>query len=575
MADANVANALLIFTKTNTTILKRLDKIEKKVDRVTKAQSNKPEEVIAEAEPVEIDSLGKDARLQLGRLLNQQAYLNLEHQKKLNKEFEKKDKPSSIFTGMGKGLINSLMNVGGIALLGALVADILKQIFSGPGLFGFGGGIAEMKAQTKTVGRAAISAMEGLSKAVKYISRTINTSLAQIATTAATAAGDKAANKARERAGVKAIEKGEISTLEKTAEKTLGKSLEKGGAAGAKQVFSAEAATMRGGVKQLDNLVVPTKLADDIAAKAAATNNINDMFKGMKVVPPVKPQSWWEKTTSWVLEKSSSMLGPIEKALSSNGAKWLLKILKIPGLADVVFGAIETKGVIDDYLNDKLTKTQLHKQMGKVAAGALGSAIGGASGAALLAPLGGPFALLTGIAGTAAGSYAGDKIGRILTNAMEEKDLDEFGENATVIFSKLLPFMKGNFTDKYESDKGNEKINPTIKVEDGIMMPGGTIIEPHKDDTVYAMKAGGPLDKYFNNNIKETQNNTNILKKYAINSTELLSRQIDILVENNRVLKQVVDKLSVKQPSNAVTVNNNSYIGSDDNTLRNVQALYA
>lgn len=577
MADANVANALLIFTKTNTTILKRLDKIEKKVDRVNKAQADKPEEVIEEAEPVEIDSLGKDARQQLGRLLNQQAYLNLEHQKKLNKEFEKKPKTSSMFTGIGKGLINSLLQAGGIALLGALVLDILKRIFSGPGLLGFGGGVSEMKAQTKLVAESALKLIEGLTEAVTKTTRSIEESLAKLAEKTLGKSGEKALAESAEKATGEALVKG-TTKVAPTALKETATLANRAAAANANAALGGFKLpqSSRGGMARFD-----ASRQSQAVKEALDPSKFNLFPEAVETAakPGKQALGLFDRTKKYLLEKAGAVLKPIEKALSTNGVKWLLRILKIPGLADIVFGAIESKGIIDDYNDNKISKKELHSQMGIAGAGAMGSAIGGGAGALLLGGLGGPFAPLTAIAGTAAGTWLGDKVGRIIGGAMKEKDLDEFGQKATSFFTTLLPFMKGNFKEKYAADKSaSDKDNMSdniTKVNDGIMMPGGTIIEPHKDDTVYAMKAGGPLDKYFNNNIKETQTNTSILKKYAINSTELLSRQIDILVENNRVLKQVADKLSTKQNNSPVTVNNTNYSNADDNTLRNVQAMYA
>jgi hypothetical protein len=582
MADANVANALLIFTKTNTTILKRLDKIEKKVDKVNKTQAAKPEEVIEEAEPVEIDSLGKDARQQLGRLLNQQAYLNLEHQKKLNKEFEKKPKSSSMFTGMGKGLINSLLNVGGIALLGALVIDILKRIFSGPGLLGFGGGIGEMKAQTKLVAEGALKLIEGLTEAVTKTTKSIEESLAKLAEKAFGKSGDKALAQSAEKATGEALVKG-TTKVAPTALKESATLANKAAVANANAALGGSILpqSSRGGMARFD----PSRQSQ--AAKEALDPTKYNLFPEAvetAAKPGKQALGFFDRSKKYLLEKAGAILSPIKKVLASSGAiKWLLRILQFPGVADLIFALVESKGIIDDYNDNKIDKKTLHRQIGTASAGAIGSTLGGVAGAAFLGPLGGPFAPLTALAGTAAGTFLGDSLGRYIANNLKDSTIEKFGEGSTKYLSGLLPFMKGDFSKKYAEDMStnsksasdSDNLSDNIKVNDGIMMPGGTIIEPHKDDTVYAMKAGGPLDKYFNNNIKETQTNTSILKKYAINSTELLSRQIDILVENNRVLKQVADKLSTKQNNSPVTVNNTNYSNADDNTLRNVQAMYA
>jgi hypothetical protein len=88
------------------------------------------------------------------------------------------------------------------------------------------------------------------------------------------------------------------------------------------------------------------------------------------------------------------------------------------------------------------------------------------------------------------------------------------------------------------------------------------------------MKSDGPLDRYFNNNLKVAKENMGVLEQYSSNSTTLLTRQLEVLVTNNKLLREVADKMS-SRPNNSVNINGQSIDSAGVTTLRDVQGAWA
>ena len=114
----------------------------------------------------------------------------------------------------------------------------------------------------------------------------------------------------------------------------------------------------------------------------------------------------------------------------------------------------------------------------------------------------------------------------------------------------------------------------TQPVDDFIKTSDGKIVIPNKEDSLLGFKKDGPLDTLFNKNLKSSQENTDVLKKYADVSSDMLGKQLRLLDENNKLLGALVRNLS--KPANVVsspTVINNNF--SNSNSLRNLQGAPA
>jgi len=114
----------------------------------------------------------------------------------------------------------------------------------------------------------------------------------------------------------------------------------------------------------------------------------------------------------------------------------------------------------------------------------------------------------------------------------------------------------------------------TQPVDDFIKTSDGKIVIPNKEDSLLGFKKDGPLDTLFNKNLKSSQENTDVLKKYADVSSDMLGKQLRLLDENNKLLGVLVKNLS--KPANVVsspTVINNNF--SNSNSLRNLQGAPA
>ena len=112
------------------------------------------------------------------------------------------------------------------------------------------------------------------------------------------------------------------------------------------------------------------------------------------------------------------------------------------------------------------------------------------------------------------------------------------------------------------------------KANDFIKTSDGKLIIPHKDDTLIGMKTDGPLDKFFKNNMKSTEEGNTILKKYAEVSSNILEKQLRLLDDNNKLLNDLVKNMST--PTNVIskpTVITNNF--SSNNSLRSLQGVPA
>ena len=587
MDDNNISKALSAFTKVNGTIVKRLDRIE----RTQAKQSNKqekqvaPEEVVKESEPIEIEGFSNKAGKQLGKILS----INADFMKKQQEASIKKSPFLSNIGSFAKGimgdLLGSLAKGFGYSLLAGLAIDIAKKLFNTPA----GQDIAVDKSRTKVAAKALNKSLEVATKVVNGLSRYATTAEKVVAE----AASKAAASTAKSVSGVVTKmtppkKTGEMLRLEKLIEtKTRMANQARGLAALGgpsapylnQKALYKEARVQEGAARSYGKQL---KTLEESASKAATTATVkSEVQAGEKVL--AKPgffgqiKNFASKAVKGVgkfgtetLAKASGPLRMITKILESGPMKFLTRVLRVPGITDAIFGAVEINKAISSYEKGDISKAALHKMLAAAGAGTLGSFGGGALLGTIGAGLGlagGPVSILTGIAGTAVGTYAGDKFSRMIMRHLPEGLQDEFGE---MIAGSMVntPLLFNKFKEKYAQDD-----TPGKKIDDGIVSKGKTTaINPN--DTVYAMKTDGPLDRYFSNNLKVAKENMGVLEQYSNNSTTLLTRQLEVLVTNNKLLREVADRMSAR-PSNSVNINGQSIDSAGITTLRDVQGAWA
>lgn len=132
---------------------------------------------------------------------------------------------------------------------------------------------------------------------------------------------------------------------------------------------------------------------------------------------------------------------------------------------------------------------------------------------------------------------------------------------------------------KKQEEAAQEDINRAGKnamrglpVNDFIKTSDGKLIIPNKEDTLVGLKTDGPLDKFFKSTIKNSEEGNNVLKKYAEISSDILTKQLKLLSDNNKLLSELTLKMST--PTNIVskpTIIKNSFgLGGD---LRAIQGV--
>ena len=587
MDDDNISKALTAFTKVNGTIVKRLDRIERNQQKQSNKQEKQlaPEEVVKESEPIEIQGFSNKAGQQLGKILS----INADFMKKQQEASIKKSPFLSNIGTFAKGvmgdLLGSLTKGFGYALLAALATDIAKKLFNTP----FGQDIAVDKSKTKVAAKALNKSLEVAPKVVGGLSKYANTAQKVVAEAASKAAASTAKSVAGVATKISPPKKtGEMLHLEKQiATKTRMANTARGVAALAgphaphldKKALYAEAriqeklAKVKGKeLKALEGSASKAAITDTVksGAQAGEKGLAKPGFFGQIKNFASKAVKSVGKFGTETLAKASGPLRMITKILESGPMKFLTRVLRVPGITDAIFGAVEINKAISSYEKGEIDKSALHKMLAAAGAGTLGSFGGGALlgtiGTALGLP-GGPVAVLTGIAGTAVGSFAGDKLSRMIMRHLPEGLQDEFGEMIAGTMVKT-PLLFDKFKEKYAQEN-----TPNKKIDDGIVSKGKTTaINPN--DTVYAMKTDGPLDRYFSNNLKVAKENMGVLEQYSNNSTSLLTRQLEVLVTNNKLLREVADRMSVR-PNNSVNINGQSIDIAGITTLRDVQGAWS
>lgn len=119
----------------------------------------------------------------------------------------------------------------------------------------------------------------------------------------------------------------------------------------------------------------------------------------------------------------------------------------------------------------------------------------------------------------------------------------------------------------------NAMLGMGFKANDFIKTSDGKLIIPNKDDTLIGLKTDGPLDKFFKSTIKNSEEGNVILKKYAEVSSDILTKQLKLLNDNNKLLNELAGKINTPATvvSRPTTINNYS----QGVTLRGMQGAAA
>lgn len=114
------------------------------------------------------------------------------------------------------------------------------------------------------------------------------------------------------------------------------------------------------------------------------------------------------------------------------------------------------------------------------------------------------------------------------------------------------------------------------RTNDFIKLPDEDIIQPAENDTLIGFKPGGPIDKVLDN--KSVSTDTKAIEKLLQSSTELMNKQIDVLIDNHKVLVDIASKINIDtsaKGNNIITTRNTINNVFPSPTLRDLQGRYA
>lgn len=576
MADVTIADALALFTKVNTKLMDRVSKLEKTSKDTNVAAKKEPGKVLEEAVPVQVESFGKKAIQDLSKIIG-----------KVQPMEKKEELPKK----KGKGLLDWLL--GALGLLGAGLAslydkikdfvqkkllgaiskaiDILKQ-----GVMGLFNGLKRGWTAIKGVFR---NISKGLIGGVKWVSDKIKSALTKIRESRFGKAVSNFFTKMGERIssfadkvvdgakvlGQKVLEK--FNQAKDALKNLTAKATEAVfGKAGQRTVLGKAVDVTKGAAKAVGGAVVKGATAVGDTAKAAG----GTLARGARAAGGVAVSAGRAvKSGANIIAQFTKKLGGLKFTASLFG-----KILKrVPILGGLIEGFLtnsDIKDMVEKHLKDpsKYTEEMLYNDIGLRISEGIGGVIGTTGGAALGAAVGSVIPGFGTFVGAIGGGIAGDFFGRKLFSAISKSiGGDTSKEIGKFIYDRAYKDGK--------SVQGSLTTEPldVEEVDDAAIYPGGDkIVKPHPDDSIYAMKEGGPLDKFFNKNIKVSQEGNNILKTYAENTSDIMSKQLKLLSDNNKLLSTLVEKLNspVNVVSRPTVIRNTFGLGGD---LRAIQGV--
>jgi hypothetical protein len=225
-------------------------------------------------------------------------------------------------------------------------------------------------------------------------------------------------------------------------------------------------------------------------------------------------------------------------------AKGLLKSPLLAPIVEAFFTYKDVQDMIGNFSSGEIDEKELNQKVGTRLIEAITGLIGGAGGAILGGSLGSVIPVAGNIIGAIAGGVLGDvggrAIGKLIANAIGPKT-SEFGEYA--LSSPIFKVPE----------------QTPVEIEDGIITKEGKVIKPSTDDTIYAMKDGGPL--------ADALNKTPTLLGNLIN---IESSNMELMYKNNLLLTQILEKINSGNP--IITSNNTSIVNTQkSSSFRDMQ----
>ena len=554
MADTTIAEAISILTKVSADTATRLKALESGKGTVAQKASNVPRKVVKKAEPVIITDFGPKAEKDLARIGGDADAERAKTEKEKNNN-------------------NNLLKLLGLAGAAALA---LKFLFDGEGFTGL---IQGFQSVVKTVTKFASKA-KGL---VDDIGKKIGTFADDIGKKIGTFADDigkKIGTFADD--SVKALKKiGEKATtfVDDIAGIDIKQSLDNI----SNKVGSFVDDTVKG-LKNVVGKINPFSSQVDDLGKAAAAATKGGAAAGGSIP---KKSGFFSKIASGAKKAGGKIasgakkaggkalkftkdkiLKPVGTAIGKVKPLRLLKgLAKSPLLAPVLesfFAGKDINNMIDQYTAGELDQNQLNEAVGKRLIEAVTGVIGGAGGAILGGTLGSAIPVAGNIIGAIAGGVLGDVGGRAIGGLISKALGSKTGEIGEWTLSSPLFKVPENISSNFQR-------STPIEIEDGIITKNGEVIKPNKDDTLYAMKDGGPLVDILT---KGSSQQTSQLKILTSMSGELLNNQIELLKENISLLREIADKTGAG--ANIVTNNTTSVTNmNNQRNLRDLQEVYS
>ena len=559
MANDTLADVLILFTKVNSKLVKRLEDLEKGGIN-NKGINNKPEDVVAKVDQVEVESFGDKAIKQLGAKFGVKSGES-------NAAVDKKEKK-------GNGIFDWLLSMLGLASTGIagfkdkikkwileklgnlitssleLIKDGLKGLWNGiKGGYNFFKkftiwGFDKLKAGGAKLIEMGKKAWEGIKNS--KVGKSIGSFFSKM-------------GKGLSKLATNVIEGGK-ALGSKLAAKTS--SFIKAAKTAAPKVATAAAQS----VKNVAGRAVAA--GTNLAGRAV---DAGKNLAGRALNAGAKVKDFISRLTKGV-------------ASFKGGGKIFGKLLsRIPLIGTLIEGFLTSSDIqtmIDKHMKDpkKYTEKMLYDDIGGRITEGLGGMLGAAGGAALGATAGSIVPGFGTFVGGLAGGVLGDMAGRAMGGALGQALGDKKGEIGEYIYGKF--YKKGAFEKQSEfptQAEANAKYDgnePVIETEDAVITTGGKVIQPHKEDTLYAMKGGGPMDKFFNENLKVSKNNNDTLTSISNLHGELLTKQLLELFKNNKLLTDIKNNLEqgATAPRN-VSIPNKTSTQSYDNSsyLRAIQ----
>ena len=565
MAD-NIAEAISLLTRVSADMAKRLDALEKGGGSISQKSANVPRKVVKKAEPVVVTDFGPKAEKDLNRLGGD-----------ASKERERADKEKN-----NNGMLLRALGLAGAAALA------LKFLFDGKGFTGLVQGFQNVVGKVDKWAKATKSAIDDVAKKAGTIADDVGKSIKSFADDVA----EKAAKftddavKGLQKIGTKAsafIDNVKSINIKQTIDDMV------------KKVGTFADDMMAGISKVAGKVSSVAKGALGLTPKPAAPagSGGGGSSKGGGTTKPAAPKSgggnWLSKGWNFVKGGASKvakvvttgaskvvegakvvggaakdkLLAPLVKGIKGFGGgalKMMKGLLRSPFLAPIVEGFFTYKDVNDmiaQHAAGEIDEKTLNAMAGKRLVQAVTGIIGGALGAVGLGTLFSPIPVVGPIVGTLAGGVLGDVLGKWLGGFLA----DWMGEDASKLGSFALnspAFKMGDAS--------------AIEVDDGIITKDGQIIKPDADDTLYAMKNGGPLADALS---KGSLEQLSMLKKISVINDTLMSRQIDLLQDNQAILVEIADKIG---NGGNVNINNISKLSSTTTTgggLQGIRQQYA